>query len=167
MKTKVLVLFLSLFYSLSSYGYTSLRVQDPQSWYGYQGVIDTAVLSIKPKGAYFECGLYLTFSSRPYLNNYDTFEVQLYFDLPEGSIMHDSWLWVGNQVVQARLIDRVKATLTYEGIVQRRKDPSILYKNSATQFELRVFPMAASSFGSNCHPSWTRGARGRSQRRRQ
>ncbi|MES2620266.1 MAG: VIT domain-containing protein [Bacteroidota bacterium] len=144
MKTKILLLFFALTYTLTSNAYTTLRVQDPQqTWTNYQGVIDTAIISIKPKGAYFECGLYLTYSARGHVNNYDTFEVQQFFDLPEGSIMHDSWLWVGNQIVQASLIDRIKATLIYEGIVKRRQDPSILYKNSATQYELRIFPMAA------------------------
>ncbi len=122
---------------------TSLRVQNPQqTWIYYQGNIDTAVLSIKPKGAYFECGLYLTFSARPYNTNpYDTFEVQMPFDLPEGSFIHDSWLWVGNQIIQAKLSDRNRAQVIYEGIVQRRKDPSILYKNGPNQYELRVYPL--------------------------
>ena len=131
--------------AILSYGSTSLRVQNPQTtWHYYQSSIDSATLSIKPKGAYFECGLYLTFSAKPIMYSNDTFEVQMMFDLPEGSFVHDSWLWVNNQIVQASIIERNRAQLIYEGIVQRRRDPSILYKNSSTQYELRVYPMAAS-----------------------
>lgn len=144
MKTKLLLLLTGLLATISTYAYTNLRVQDPQAtWRNYQGNIDTAVLSIKPKGAYFEYGLYLTFSSKPQTNSSDTFEVQMYFDLPEGAIVTDSWLWVGNQIVQASIMDRGRANIIYEGIVQRRQDPSILYKNSDTQYELRVFPQPA------------------------
>lgn len=139
------VLLLSLIFSADAS--TTLRVQNPQkTWQFYTGNIDTAVLSIKPKGAYFECGLHLTFSSAPYNTPPfagDTFEVQMPFELPEGSFINDSWLWVGNQIVQAKLAERNRATVIYENIVQRRQDPSILFKNSPTQYELRVYPMPA------------------------
>lgn len=143
MKTKYALLICLFMLTASVNATTSLRIQNPhQTWHNYQGNIDTAVLSIKPKGAYFECGLYLTFSARPYNQNaYDTFEVQMPFDLPEGSFIHDSWLWVGNQIVQAKMYERNRAQMIYEGIVQRRQDPSILYKNGANQYELRVYPM--------------------------
>lgn len=136
--------FLFFFSSLTSYSYTSLSFRDPQGWKGGTGSIDTAELSIKPRGAFLEYGLYLTFSTKPtsYNSVSDTFEVALFFDLPENAIVHDSWLWVGQYISRAQLMDRTRANLIYEGIVNRRKDPSILYKNSATQYELRVFPMA-------------------------
>ena len=145
MKHTLLSLIVFLLFAHEANATTTLRVQNPhQTWYNSQGNIDTAVLSIKPKGAYFECGLYLTFSSKPYNTvYYDTFEVQMPFDLPEGSFVHDSWLWVGNQIVQAKLSERNRATIIYESIVQRRQDPSILYKNGPTQYELRVYPMPA------------------------
>lgn len=144
MKTKLLLFLTGFFLTITTYAYTSLQVQDPrQAWNIHQGSIDTAVLSIKPKGAYFEYGLYLTLSSKPYTYSADTFEVQLFFDLPKGAIVTDSWLWVGNQIVQASIMDRNRANIVYEGIVQRRQDPSILYKNSDTQYELRVFPQPA------------------------
>ena len=147
MKRTLLFLTPFLLFAFFANATTSLRVQNPhQTWVNYQGNIDTAVLSIKPKGAYFECGLYLTFSAKPYnTSNSDTFEVQMPFDLPEGSFVHDSWLWVGDQIVQAKIGDRGRAQVIYEGIVQRRQDPSILYKNGPTQYELRVYPMPGSA----------------------
>lgn len=139
MKTIYLTV-LSILYISTANAYTSLRVQDPQRiWNSFPGKIDTAVLSIKPRGAYFECGLYLTMSNAQSYS--DTTEIQMYFDLPEGAIIEDSWLWVGNQIVQADIRDRRSATMIYEGIVQRRQDPSILFKNSNTEYELRVFPL--------------------------
>lgn len=122
----------------------SLKVSDPKtSWYSYQGTIENAIMSVRPKGIYLEYGLYLTFSSRgTYLiSKKDTLEVVLNFDLPEGAIVQDSWLWIGDDIIKAKLLDKWTASSIYEGIVKRRKDPSILSKLSATQYELRVFPM--------------------------
>lgn len=145
MKTKLLLLMTGLAFTLSTKAYTSLRVQDPhETWKYGQGTIDSAVLSIQPKGAYFEYGLYLTFSAKGLSSSYnkDSFEVQMQFDLPEGAIVTDSWLWIGNNIMQALIMDRGRASMIYEGIVKRRQDPSILFKNSSTQYELRVYPMA-------------------------
>lgn len=115
-----------------------------QTWYTRQGTIEEAVLSVRPKGVYVECGLYLTFSARgvTFNTNGDSLEVVLTFSLPEGAAVHDSWLWLGeNDIIKAHILDRWTASTIYEGIVHRRRDPSILYKNSATQYQLRVFPM--------------------------
>ncbi len=149
MKTKFLLLYIGLAFTLSMKANTTLNVQDPQhTWNYYRGKIDSAILAIQPKSAYFQCDLYLTFSAPANTNSYyyysDTFEVQLFFDLPQGSIVHDSWLWIGSNIVRADIIDRDRANLIYEGIVNRRHDPSILYKNSQTQYELRVFPLPLS-----------------------
>jgi Ca-activated chloride channel family protein len=125
------------------YAVFTLRVGDPRvSGSTQQGTIEEAVLSVRPKGLYLEYGLYLTFSARG--TSYkasDSLEVTLKFDLPAGAIVHDSWLWIWDEIVRALILDRWTASSIYEGIVQRRQDPSILVKNSATQYELRVFPM--------------------------
>lgn len=115
-----------------------------QTWATRQGTIESATLSVRPKGLYMECGLYLTFSAQgaTFNTNGDSLEVLLKFNLPEGSTVHDSWLWVGEEISKARIFDRWTASAIYEGIVKRRSDPSILFKNSATQYQLRVFPMA-------------------------
>lgn len=120
-------------------------VSDPQRWGGQvQGNIDSAVLEIRPAGAYIELGLELTISTKgtSYNRQSDTVEAVLNFTLPKGSIMHDSWLWVGNDIMQGLLLERGEATDIYEGIVNRRKDPSLLFKNSETSYQLRVFPVA-------------------------
>ncbi len=128
-----------------AFSQNTLTVSDPQSWGGEaQGTIEEAILEIRPAGAYLEMSLEFTLSSSgTYYNSVrDTVEAVLNFDLPVGAIIHDSWLWVGPDIIQGLLIERTLATNIYEGIVNRRKDPSILYKNSDTKYELRVFPMA-------------------------
>lgn len=123
----------------------SLRVGDPRnSWNQYQGTIEQASLSVEPKGLFMEYGLTLEFSSEgsPWNDVSDTLEVVMEFILPEEAVVFDSWLWIEGEAVQAKILDKWTASLIYEGIVKRRRDPSILSKKSATQYELRVFPMA-------------------------
>jgi len=130
---------------INLFGYNDLRVGDPRnSWYTDQGTIEEALLTVRPKGLFMEYGLYLTFSSRGtnWTNQQDTLEVTLKFDLPENAIIYDSWLWIGDNIIKAKIMDKWTASTIYENIVKRRRDPSILMKQSATQYELRVFPMA-------------------------
>lgn len=146
MKMKKFVYVITLLLCSSHlFGYNSLTVGDPRaSWYTYQGTIEEATLAVRPKGIFIEYGLYLTFSSRGTVwnNVNDTVEVVLQFDLPENAIIRDSWLWIGNDIIKAKILDKWTASLIYEGIVKRRRDPSILTKTSSTHYELRVFPMA-------------------------
>jgi len=143
---KATFLFIILFFSLTNvFGYTQLKVGDPRnSWQTYQGTIEEASLTVTPKGLYMEYGLYLTFSSRGtiWTQVKDTLEVTLNFDLPENAMITDSWLWFGKDTIKAVILDRWTASSIYESIVKRRRDPSVLYKQSATQYELRIFPMA-------------------------
>lgn len=127
-----------------SYAYDWLRVEDPQRpWRGGQGSIEEAIISVRPRGIYMEFGLYLTFSAKGLdFSNSDTLEIQFYFDLPENAIVHDSWLWIGNDIIRAKIMDKWTAAAIYEDIVSRRRDPSILFKRSQRQYELRIFPMA-------------------------
>ena len=128
--------------------YYGLQILDPQqTWRTDKGSIDSAVLTVKPAGAYFEYGLYLNLSARNtnFTKVTDTLEIALQFSLDPSAMMIDSWLWVEDTIVKAMLIDRGQAQQIYEGIVKRRRDPSILYKNSATAYEFRIFPLAGNS----------------------
>jgi hypothetical protein len=132
-----------LFSSLPSNAQFSLTVGNPKiSQTVQQGTIEEATLSIRPKGVYWEYGLYLTFSSRGTTYDADdSLEIKLKFELPENAIVHDSWLWINDNIFQAKILDKWTATEVYEGIVNRRQDPSILYKIDAKKYELRVFPL--------------------------
>jgi len=128
-----------------SYGYDYLRVRDPQNWHDTQGTIEKAVISVRPQGLYMEIGLYLTFSAKGWsYSNTDSLEVEFYFDLPENSIVHDSWLWVGDDIIRGEIMDKWTASAIYEDIVKRRRDPSILFKRGKNNYELRIYPMLAS-----------------------
>jgi hypothetical protein len=126
--------------------YNYLSVADPRgSWQrNGQGSIEEATLTIKPKGIYAEHDLFLTFSSRgtALTSVKDTLEVTFSFSLPPDAHITDSWLWVGDSIVQAKIFDRSTASSVYEAIVQRRRDPSLLTKEYAGNYTLRIFPMA-------------------------
>ncbi len=137
--------FCVIFGSTTISAYSELRVRDPRGWSSIQGTIEEATVSIKPKGVYMEIGLYLTFSARDWNHgSQDSLEVEFYFDLPENSIVHDSWLWVEGEIIRGEIMDKWTASEIYENIVRRRRDPSILFKRSQNSYELRIFPMVAS-----------------------
>ena len=109
-----------------------------------QGTIEEATFSVRPKGIYTEVGVYMTFSARgAQFFNGEQLEVYFNFTLPEGAAITDSWLWVGEDIIKAILIERQTATDIYEGIVNAQRDPSLLVKHSEGVYELRVFPMFA------------------------
>jgi hypothetical protein len=123
----------------------SLYVQHPQqTWRSGQGTIEQSVLTIHPKGIYTENSLYLTFSARGLsFTNADSIEVQLNFNLPDGAIVTDLWLWIDSTTIsKALILDRWTASTIYENIVKRRRDPALLYKSSSNYYQLRVYPMA-------------------------
>jgi hypothetical protein len=142
---KILLSLVILFGTVISYSYNTLTVTDPRnSWNLQNGNIEEASLSVKPHGLYLEYGLYLTFSARgtTWYNSSDSLEVVLNFELPQSAMIIDSWLWIGDEISRALILDKWTASSIYEEIVKRRKDPSILTKKSAFQYELRIFPMA-------------------------
>lgn len=126
-------------------GYSYLTVGDPRNtWWTEQGTIEEAEIHVRPNGIFMDFDLFLTFSARDsYFSSFDTLEVVLNFELPQDAIVHDSWLWFGEDTLVARLLDKWTATAIYEGVVKRRRDPSILQKLYNNQYELRIFPMAA------------------------
>jgi hypothetical protein len=127
-----------------TFGQNSLTIINPQAqWQQRKGTIEEATFSIRPKGLYMECGLYLTFSARSWDNFFyhDSLEAVLKFSLPEGAIIHDSWLWINDDIARGKILDRWTASQVYEGIVKRKQDPSILTKESATNYTLRVYPL--------------------------
>ena len=146
MKTRSFILWLMIVFLLpgySTFAYNYLSVQDPRNWRWNDGTIEAAVLSVHPVGLYMQFGLYLTFSARnTQFTGSDTLEIQFYFDLPEEAIVHDLWLWVGEDIIRAQILDKWKASSIYENIVKRRRDPAILFKEYDNQYQLRIYPMA-------------------------
>ncbi len=145
MYRKLLIIWLLVVVLMPSLVHSANRlyIRDPQSWRYGTGTIEDATISVKPKGIYMEVGLYLTISAKG-LNFYgqEQLEVELDFTLPEGAIIKDSWLWVGDDIIRGELMDKWTASSIYEDIVNRRRDPSILFKQSGTQYELRIYPLS-------------------------
>jgi Ca-activated chloride channel family protein len=105
-------------------------------------------MTVRPQGNYFECELYITVSPRGsiYSSVYDTLEAVLDFELNDKAIINDSWLFINDSVyINAKLMDIWTATFIYEGIVKRRRDPSILTKISATKYNIKIFPLVGNS----------------------
>lgn len=139
---RLTILCLLLFVS-QSYSQWSLTVLDPQqTWNTAPGNIEEAVFSIGQKGLYSQVSAYLTFSAKGstfYSNN--PLEVVYNFELPEGSIVSDLWLWIGDKISKGKVLDVWTASQIYESIVNRRQDPAILKKIGTKSYQLRVYPM--------------------------
>jgi len=122
-----------------------LLILDPrQAWTRATGRIEETTLAIRPRGLYMEYGLFLTISPRgTAMANaaYTNLEVVLNFGLPPNAIVTDSWLWVGDSIMQAEIKDYWSASSIYEAIVGMRRDPSIFTKFN-DRYELRVYPIA-------------------------
>lgn len=124
--------------------YNRLYIQNPQSWDGGPGSIKEATVAFEPNGSYMQYNLYLTFTAEHLTHLPDTAQLEtiLNFSLPDQAVINDLWLWVGEDIVRADIIDRWTASNIYEGIVNRRKDPAILYHNNWDDgYELRVYPI--------------------------
>lgn len=141
MKT-ILTLF-GIFWSVISLSaQTELYVIDPdRPWYHYAAEIEEASLHITPQGIYSQVDLTLQIKNFDNLSWPNLLEIVMDFTLPKGSFMIDSWLWFEDSILVARHIDRWSAIATYESIVNRRKDPSLLIKNGADRYQLNVFPL--------------------------
>lgn len=140
----ILFSFILLAQTLSAYAY--LTVSDPKNWNSIQGTIEQTTITVQPKGIFMEIGLYMSFSAKGwYANSNDSLEVAFHFELPQNSVVYDSWLWVDDEIIRAKIMDQWTASTIYETIVNRRRDPSILFKRDQTSYELRVYPLIASS----------------------
>ncbi len=126
------------------YNCEQLYVNDPQTWwYHKQAAIEDVTMEVRPAGKFYEVDLYMTYRVNPneYTSEFDTFEVVHFFRLPSHVSITDSWLWVGDTIMKADILERSTAFNIYEGIVNRRKDPSVLYKNQEDAYEFRIFPL--------------------------
>ena len=143
MKTILSFIFFIFFLHLASA--QSLRILDPQTWDREQGTISETKITFEPQGLYTKVNWEITFKAKDNsrYSETDTVEVEYRFELPKGASIIDSKLWFEDSILNALIIDRWSASQVYESIVNRRRDPSILYKNSDTRYELRIFPMAA------------------------
>jgi hypothetical protein len=82
-------------------------------------------------------------------NDAATLEIVGTFSLPAGSVITGALLWDGPRILQAKLLDKVKADSLYEDLVDRDSvppprpiDPLILERVSANTYKVKVYPVA-------------------------
>ncbi|MGH1433770.1 MAG: T9SS type A sorting domain-containing protein [Lewinella sp.] len=153
MKIKTLLLaiaFIAIYPNINGQNY--LRIANPDAWnpntsspgwenYSPHGLFTDLDLVISPQGVYTEVEVYATISSMPGDTWWPISEILWQFDLPAKTIVHDSWLWVEDEIIKADIIDYWTAFTTYEDIVDRNQDPSFLYILPDNRYEIRIYPM--------------------------
>ena len=123
----------------------NIRAPRISNWQFDQAMAKNMSLWITPGATFVQVDMDFTISAeRTFFNNADTLEAVINFNIPEGAFITDSWLWIGDDIIKARIQDRWSAEDQFEEIVNRNRDPSILTKIFNNQYELKVFPMTKS-----------------------
>ena len=65
------------------------------------------------------------------------------FTLPEGAIITDLVLWIGDKRVQGLIMEKEEARQVYDDIVRQRIDPALIEQVTPNQFRLSIFPFPA------------------------
>ena len=65
------------------------------------------------------------------------------FTLPEGAIITDLVLWIGDKRIQGEVLEKEEARQTYDDIVRQRIDPALIEQVTPNQFRLSIFPFPA------------------------
>jgi hypothetical protein len=123
----------------------SLSVLDPAIYGSKPGYIDQAVLVVEPHGAYAEQSLYITYSDHAQFESSSKLEIVHRFELPQGAAINDLWLWIGDSVMQAIVIDTWTGRHIYDSIVSKHRDPAFLAK-TGDQYELHIYPLTPGSY---------------------
>lgn len=146
MKKHILLVLLNIVLMSATSAYTQIKTNRPSGGSAQmQGLIKDPVLEISPRGLYAQVDFVFTLAAQNTYSGNDSLEAVLNFDLPENSFVHNSWLWLDDStIIQAAIIDKGRAIQIYEGIVKRRRDPSLLIKTSATSYQLNVYPLKLS-----------------------
>lgn len=131
----------------ASSAYTNLTVNDPHSWgFNKVGTIESAVLTVDPQKDYVFYELEMELSAGivkvDEAEGHDTVEISCNFELPAGAFVKSASLLIEGEWVEAELMPRKEAHAIYEGVVQRRRDPLIIYKNSGNQYLFKIYPLA-------------------------
>ena len=146
MKKIVTIVVLSVFCFLSDvYADNILTVHDPLAYSAKQAYIDTCIIEIEPHGSYVEQSITLTYSDHGQYSSEQQLEVVHYFELPQGAVIDDLWLWMPDTIMRAIVLDTWTAQSIYDSIVSRARDPAFLSK-TGSQFKLQVYPLMGGSY---------------------
>ena len=65
------------------------------------------------------------------------------FTLPEGAIITDLVLWIGDKRIQGLVMEKEEARQVYDDIVRQRIDPALIEQVTPNSFRLSIFPFPA------------------------
>ncbi|MFC1712513.1 VIT domain-containing protein [Candidatus Poribacteria bacterium] len=65
------------------------------------------------------------------------------FPLPNGAVVSDFAMYVGDEEIKGRILKKAEARRIYEDIVRKRKDPALLEYIGRNTFYARVYPIPA------------------------
>jgi hypothetical protein len=107
------------------------------------GYIDEATIVVEPYGGYSLQSLYIKYTDHGILGGNDV--ITHAFELPDGAVVNDLWLWIGDSVMQAKIMERRHAQGIWDTVTALKHDPALL-KVSDRQFDLSVYPLQSGSF---------------------
>ena len=67
-----------------------------------------------------------------------------YFPLPAGASVSSFAMWVGNEKVEADIVEKSRAREIYETILREKRDPGLLEWTGGNLFKARIYPIHAS-----------------------
>ncbi len=70
-----------------------------------------------------------------------TLEGVFYFPLPQDASISGFGMWIGNQLVEADVMEKQRAREIYETILREKRDPGLLEWTGGNLFKARVFPI--------------------------
>ena len=74
-----------------------------------------------------------------------TLEGVFSFPLPADASISGFGMWIGDELVEADLVEKERARAIYEDILRRKKDPGLLEWEGGNLFKARVFPIFGGS----------------------
>jgi len=115
----------------------------------YNVNIDEAALVVHPRGNFVEMNLYVTVSydfESWFFKNYNELEFLWKFSLPEHAIMHEFWIWFGDSIMSAEVLDKWTAELIFSDVSSPIRNPGLLTQSKANrdgqvEYNLRLFPI--------------------------
>lgn len=78
-------------------------------------------------------------------NTNGVLEGQFHFPLPQDASISGFGMWVGDQLVEADIVEKQRAREIYETILREKRDPGLLEWTGGNIFKARVYPIPARS----------------------
>lgn len=111
--------------------------------------IEESTLVIYPRGNYFEINITMSVSydfNSWFFKNYNELEYMWEFSLPEEAIMDEFWIWFGDSIMEAGIMDKWTAEALFNDVSTPVRNPGLLTQsspksNGMVDYELRLFPI--------------------------